>query len=102
MRALLLSLALLAGCRGDRDQCEAACRNAFTQRYWRTADKDVAAAPEKDRAALRKRRLGEFDSKLENGVELCINQCTSANNEPMNKCLIEAKSGSAVDDCLKE
>jgi len=102
MRALLLSLALLAGCKGDRDQCEAACRNAFTLRYWRTADKDIAAAPEKDRAALRKTRLGQFDSKLENGVELCINQCTSANNDTMNKCLIEAKSAETVDACVKE
>ena len=102
MRALLLSIALLAGCKGDRDQCEAACRNAYTLTYWRKADKDIAAAPQKDRDALRRKRLGMFDSELEGGVELCINQCTSANNETMNKCLIAAKSADAIDECVKE
>ena len=102
MRALLLSLALLAGCKGDRDKCEAACRNGYTLTYWRQADKDIAAAPPKDREAMRRKRLGKFDSEIEGGVELCINQCTSANNDTQTSCLIEAKSADAIDACVKE
>ena len=102
MRVLLFSLVLIAGCKGDRDKCEAACRNAYTLTYWRKADKDIAAAPAPEREAMRRKRLGMFESELEGGVELCINQCTSANNEAQVTCLIEAKSADAIDGCIKE
>lgn len=103
MRALLLSLVLLTGCtKGDRDECEKVCRHSYELRYWRDADKSIAAAPEKDRAALRKRMLGMYDSRLEDGVELCISQCVSANNDTMNKCLLDSKTGSDVDACVKD
>jgi hypothetical protein len=105
MHRLLLFLALGAGlgaCKGDRKQCEDACRNSATLLYWRDADAEIAKAPADKREALRKTKLGMFDSKLENGVELCISQCTSANNETQTKCMIEAKTAEQIDGCVKD
>jgi hypothetical protein len=102
-RALVLAaLALgLAGCKGDRQKCEAACRNFGTLLYWQIADKDIAAAPAAERAALRKRKLGEFSSQLENGVDICVDQCSSANNDKQTSCMIAAKTADAAAKCVE-
>ena len=105
MRRLFLFLVLtstIGACKGDRQQCETACRNAATLLYWREADAEISKAPADKRAALRKTKLGRFDSKLEDGVELCINQCSSANNDDQTKCMIDAKTAAQVDVCIKD
>ncbi len=101
--ALWLALgASLGACKGDRQKCEDACRNSSALLYWREADDEISKAPADKREALRKTKLGMFDSKLENGLELCINQCTSANNDELTKCLIEAKTAVQIDACVKD
>lgn len=101
--SLLLALGVsLGACKGDRQLCEDACRNSAALLYWRDADAEIAKAPADTRAALRKTKLGMFDSKLEGGIELCINQCSSANNEDQMKCMIEAKTATQVDVCIKD
>ena len=98
---LLVTALDLGACKGDAVKCEQACRNFATLAYWVTADKEVAAAPPDKRDALRKRKLGEFDSKLENGVDLCISQCQSANNDEQVDCMIAAKTGEQALACVK-
>lgn len=92
---------LLSACKGDREKCEKACRNYGTLLYWDIADHEIQAAPEAERDALRKRKLGEFSSLLENGVDTCVNQCTSANNDKQTDCMREAKTAAQAKECVK-
>ena len=97
---LVLALGFLFGaCKGDMQKCEEACRNYGNLVYWKHADAEIAAAPPEQRDALRKKRLGEFDSKLENGVDMCVSQCQSANNDKDMDCMIAAKTGDQAIAC---
>ena len=99
---LAVALALvICACRGDPVKCDQGCRNFATLAYWKHADEQVAAAPVDQRDALRKRMLGKFDSELENGVDMCISQCQSANNADQVDCMIEAKTGDQALACVK-
>ena len=98
--AVVLALAL-AACKGDARKCEAACRNYATLRYWKVAEADITAAPPGERDAVRNRWRGRFPSELENGVELCVSQCQSANNAKDIDCMIAAKTADRAEACLK-
>ena len=101
-RAVLIAvLGLVAACKGDRQKCETACRNYGTLLYWEISDKQIQAVPAEQRDALRKRKLAEFSSKLENGVDVCINQCSSANNDKQVDCMIAAKTADEAGKCTK-
>src|SRR5438552_14227573 len=87
--ALLAALALgSAACKVDAQKCDQACRNVAELLYWQQADKEIEAGPADQRDALRKRKLGEFTTKLEQGIDLCVNQCQSA--RPDVECMIAA------------
>jgi len=101
MRLVLLLTLLLCACKGDAQKCETGCRNFATLVYWKNVDAEVASTPPDQRDALRKRRLGEFDSKLENGIDMCVSQCQSANNETDIDCMIAAKTADQATGCLK-
>ncbi len=100
--ALTLILAPLGACKGDAQKCEQACRNYGTLAYWKDAEDAIAKEPPATRAQLRKRKLGEFDSKLENGVDMCTTQCQSANNDADIDCMIAAKTADQVRGCTKK
>lgn len=100
MRYLLVITLLLAACKGDRNTCEQACRNYGTLVYWTKIDAELAALPEAERDGHRRKRLGEFSSLLENGVDHCINSCTSANNDDQTKCMIDAKTADQAEKCV--
>lgn len=95
----VLALASAFGCKGDRNKCEEACRNYATLVYWEKTDAEIAAAPEKDRELLKKKKLSEFTNYLEQGVDLCVNQCSSANNEEQTECMRTAKTGKEARAC---
>lgn len=99
MRLVVLLSLLLCACKGDMQKCEQACRNYGTLVYWKHADAEIAAAPEAQRDALRKKKLGQFDSKLENGVDMCTTQCQSANNDADMECMIAAKTADQAIAC---
>jgi hypothetical protein len=103
MRRRLVVFMLLAvgACKGDRQQCETVCRHFYEVKFWETADPEIAAAPAEQRDTLKKKKLAEFSTKVEDGVEFCVMQCTSANNEDMNKCLLAAKTSAAIAACMK-
>lgn len=98
----LVALALLvaAGCKGDRNKCEKACRNFSALVYWEKAEKEINAAPEAGRAELKKKHLGKFTMYMEEGVDHCVNQCSSANNDEMIDCMISAKSSADAKKCV--
>ena len=93
--------ALLCACRGDAVKCDQACRNFATLVYWKNADAQIAAEPEATRDALRKRLVGEFASRLEAGIDTCVSQCQSANNNAAIECMIAAKTGDQALACFK-
>jgi hypothetical protein len=101
MRLALVLTLLLCACRGDAQKCETGCRNFATLVYWKNADAEVAATSPGQRDALRKRKLGELDSKLENGIDMCVSQCQSANNEADLECMIAAKTADQATECLQ-
>jgi hypothetical protein len=98
---LALVFALLCACKGDPVKCDQGCRNYATLVYWKNADAKIAAAPPDQRDALRKHLLGKFDSELENGVDMCISQCQSANNAADVECWIGAKTADQALACTK-
>ena len=102
LRTLLLATFVLAGCKGDRVKCESACRNYGTLQYWEKADPLIAAAPADQRDAMRREKLADFEHALETGVETCITQCVSANNETTIDCMIGAKTASAAKACASD
>jgi hypothetical protein len=99
--AVFAVVALLAACKGDRQKCEQACRNYGTLVYWDTVDKQVSAAPADQRDALKKKKLAEFSSQLENGIDMCVDQCASANNDKQTDCMINAKSSDVAKKCIE-
>jgi hypothetical protein len=101
MRLVLALTLLLGACKGDAVKCEQGCRNFATLVYWKHADAEINAAPPDKRDALRKRKLGEFDSKLENGIDMCVSQCQSANNTDDIDCMIAAKTADQALACTK-
>jgi hypothetical protein len=102
VRTLLLASFVLAGCKGDRVQCETACRNYGTLQYWDKNDPLIASAPADQRDAMRREKLADFETALESGVETCITQCVSANNQTTIDCMIGAKSAKAARACATE
>ena len=104
MRSVLFVAILgLAACgRGDQQKCDAACRNYASLMYWKGADPLIAAAPEDQRLAMKKQKLSELASKVENGVDFCVSKCQAANNDTQMKCMIEAKTAKAVKACADD
>ena len=102
VRMLLLAMVVLAACKGDRQKCETGCRNYATLVYWKAMDPLIAAAPPEQRDAMRREKLADFESKLEGGVETCITQCVSANNDTTVDCLLAAKTAEAAKACASD
>lgn len=100
--ALVVGFGTLGACKGDKNKCEQACRNYAKLAYWKKADAEIAALPEAERENEKKRRLAQYSTQLETGVDLCVNQCVSANNDEMTDCMIEAKTAETVIACAAD
>jgi hypothetical protein len=99
--ALLAALALgSVACKADAQKCDQACRNVAKLLYWQQADKEIAGVPADQRDALRKRKLGEFSTKLEAGIDLCVSQCQSA--RPDVECMIAATAADQAKACIEK
>jgi hypothetical protein len=98
LASVVLSLAALAGCRGDAVKCEQGCRNYFTLHFWAEADKELARAPADQRDALRKQKVGELAKRIDDGG-MCVSQCQAANNKDDVECMIAAKTVEQVRAC---
>jgi hypothetical protein len=97
----ILVLILAAGCRGDPQRCEQACRNFGNLVYWKPADAEIAAAHPDQRDALRKQKLGELAKRLEVHVDMCVSQCTATDDSTTVDCMIAAKTSEQALACAK-
>ncbi|MGE0872710.1 MAG: hypothetical protein AB7P03_29410 [Kofleriaceae bacterium] len=98
-------------CKGDPVKCEKACRKGATLMFPKMIEaeiaKECAALPDKDPAspeceAIRKRKLTERAARIDKGLQLCVNQCVSANNEDQMDCLLAAKTGDEATKCTAD
>jgi hypothetical protein len=98
--ALFATLAI-AGCKGDPEKCDKACRNYAELIYWDKANAEIEAAPVEKRDELRKLKLAEFTKNLELGINTCSSKCLSANNDDQTKSLLEAKTAKDARACAE-
>lgn len=99
---IVFALALGAGCRSDRMQCETACRNYAQLTYWDTADAEIAKRPVGERDALRRQKLAEFEAGIAKGIDWCVSKCTSGNFSNQVDCLSEAKTARQARACTND
>ncbi len=102
VRTLLLATLALAACKGDRVKCESACRNYGELTYWAGINPIIAAAPADKQATMLKEKIADFEQRMATGVETCVTQCVSANNETQIDCMIAAKTGPAARACVSD
>lgn len=95
----VIVVAVGAGCKGDPETCEKAVRNYATLVYWEEADAQIAAAPADQREMLKKAKLGLFERKMSEGINLLVSQCVSANNDDQVDCMINAKTAAEAKAC---
>jgi hypothetical protein len=101
MRCLLALAFVLsvAGCKGDPQKCETACRHYAELVYWDNAEKEIAGVPAEKRDELRKQKMAELSRKLADGIDMCVSQCVSANNKDDMECMTTAKTAKEVKAC---
>ena len=103
MRHALLAAVLAvtaAGCgKGDHAVCEKACRNYATLSFWAKWDPKIKAEPANQQAKLRRDKLEELDTVIQNGVDMCITQCVEANNTEQYECMANAHEATELKAC---
>jgi hypothetical protein len=103
MRTILFVLACAIGagaCGASGADCDKACRNYFTLHYWEEADKEIEKAPAAERDAVRKQKVEALDPRMQKELGMCLSQCREASSDKEAKCMIEAKTVKAVEDCV--
>jgi len=100
--ALLAVLALSACSKANIEQCDKGCRNYFRLHYWETAEREIAAAPESERAALRARKQSEFEPHLMQNIDLCVQKCRSGADKHRVQCWIDAKTSADARKCQND
>lgn len=98
----VLIFSTLAGCKGDPEKCDQACRNYANLIFWDKANVEIDAAPADKRDELRKQKLAEFTKNLELGINTCTSKCLSANNDDDTKCLLAAKTAEQAKACVTD
>jgi hypothetical protein len=95
-------LGLLVSCGANDADCDKACRNFFQLHYWQEAEREIAAAPEAEREALRKQKHIDLEERTNKGIQLCMKQCRTAATKEQVACLIAATTPEAAKKCLPE
>jgi hypothetical protein len=98
---VLVSVLLLAACKGDRERCEQASRNYATLMFWKKANAEIAERPKAERDKLRKEKLALFTYEMESKIDAVVSQCQSANNDDQVECMIAAKTPEAAVECAE-
>jgi len=101
--SIVLLLLAVAGCdKASVQQCDKGCRNYFTLHYWDDANKEIAAAPEADRARLRAEKEAALEPRLLQNIDLCVQKCRSGATEGRVQCWIDAKTSAEAEACASE
>jgi hypothetical protein len=105
MRWLVAGLfVLLTGCqscKGDPEKCDRAARNYAQLVFWENANAEIEKLPPAERDEARKKKLAQFSSEIEKGIDLVVSKCVSANNTKQTDCMIEAKTAKAAKACAE-
>ena len=100
---LIVFLAMLSACgKGDKQKCDAGCRNFASLMYWKPVDVEIAKLPPEQQDAERKKRLGEVTSKIELGIDFCVSKCQAANNDDQADCMVKAKTYDQAKACVDD
>ncbi len=103
MRRLLLLALFAAACnKTSVQQCDLGCRNYFKLHYWRDMDAKIAAAPADQRETMRAQAEADFDKRLMQNLELCVNKCTSGADKHRVQCWIDAKTAAEAEACQND
>jgi hypothetical protein len=97
---LAASAVLAAACSASDADCNKACRNYYQLHYWQAAEREIAAAPEAEREALRKQKHMDLEERTNKGIPLCMKQCTTAATKEQVACLIAATTPEEAKKCL--
>jgi hypothetical protein len=98
-RAVLFVIVALGACKAPEEKCEKAVRNFAELTFWKKANAEIAAAPEDQRAALRKKKLAQFTMEIDQKIDVVVSQCRSANNKDQIECMIDAKTADEALEC---
>jgi hypothetical protein len=96
---LILFSAAGAGCKGDREKCSQAAQRFAELVYWDRENASIAKLPVAEQAAVRKRKVIEFNRELDTQLDFRIQQCVAANNDDQADCIIAAKTAAEALDC---
>lgn len=99
--ALVLALAVTGCKRPSAESCDEALRNYARLQYWEKAEVEIAAAPPAERDALRKTKIAEHDTMVEDGLTMAISQCRAARDFEGVKCMKEAHTAAQARACRK-
>jgi hypothetical protein len=103
MRALLLVLVLASAChKADVQKCDLGCRNYFKLHYWKEADQEINDAPAEQRDQLRTEKEADFDKRLNENLELCVNKCESGADKHRVQCWIDATTAEDAEKCQND
>jgi hypothetical protein len=97
--AIVFLLGLVACDKASVQDCDKGCRNYFELHYWERANAEIAAAPAEEREALRQKKQAEFEPRMMQNLDLCVQKCRSGADEDRVKCWIAAKSTAEVKKC---
>jgi hypothetical protein len=100
--ALLASLALPACDKANAQQCDQGCRNYYTLHYWEWAEAEIAAAPEAERAELRKKKAAELEPRMMQELDNCVMKCRSGADSRRAKCWIDARTTRDARACAND
>ncbi len=96
---LLATVGLIACRKPSVQECDKACRNANRLLYWDEIEKEAGELPEAERAAWRAEKEKGFYETLQAGIDHCIAQCRSADNDEQLKCLTNATTAEQIRKC---
>ena len=97
---VLLAACALASCdKASMQQCDLGCRNYYTLQYWEWAETEIAAAPEAERAELRKQKAAELEGRMLKELDNCVMKCRSGADKHRVQCWIDAKTAREARKC---
>jgi hypothetical protein len=103
--ALLVGTLLLSTAACDKatvESCDKGCRNYFTLHYWEEAEREIAAAPEAEREALRAKKVSDLEPRMMQNLDICVQRCRSGGEKSRVNCWIEAKTMAELKRCDAE
>jgi len=99
----MFCVSCLLGCASpSEEQCRQACLHRAKLAHAHKWDLEITAAPESERAAIRDRKVADWQDVLENperGLDACIGACTRPGRQSLVDCLLASKTLEQAKEC---